>query len=123
MRPSERFYKFTDRPMTWTRAILTGFSLWVLIILILGQLPSWIIYKADQDVSQLISASKHLPFVNSAGLNSRQIQMARDIVANSVQMGALTVMLIVAYRWQEMKRKRTGSKGVQDVVKGYLPGK
>ncbi len=37
--------------------------------------------------------------------------------------GALVVMLVVAYFWQERKRKRTGGKGVQDVVKGYMPGK
>jgi hypothetical protein len=119
----ERIYKFTDRPMTWTRAILVGFGIWVFAILILGQLPSVIIYKADQYVAELINASKHLPFVNPDGLNPKQIEMLRDVVANSVQMGALTVMLIVAYFWQERKRKRTGGKGVQDVVKGYMPGK
>lgn len=109
--------------MTWTRAILVGFGIWVFAILILGQLPSVIIYKADQYVAELINASKHLPFVNPDGLNPKQIEMLRDVVANSVQMGALTVMLIVAYFWQERKRKRTGGKGVQDVVKGYMPGK
>ena len=35
----------------------------------------------------------------------------------------LTVMLIVAYFWQEKKRKRTGAKGHQDTVKGYMSGK
>ena len=49
--------------------------------------------------------------------------MIRDVVANAVQMGILTVMLGGAYFWQERKRKRTGGKGVQDVVKGYMPGK
>jgi hypothetical protein len=119
----DRLYRFTDRPMTWTRAILAGLAIWVLVILLLGQLPSWILYKSDQEIAQLISFSKHLPFVGKAGLNPKQIQIARDLVANGVQMGALTMMLVVAYRWQETKRKRTGSKGVQDVVKGYLPGK
>ena len=119
----ERIYKFTDRPMSWTRAILVGFAIWVFSILILGQLPSVIIYKADQYVAELINLSKHMPFVNKDGLNPKQIAMARDIVANGVQMGALTMMLIVAYFWQERKRKRTGGKGVQDVVKGYMPGK
>jgi hypothetical protein len=38
-------------------------------------------------------------------------------------MGILFAMLVGAYIWQEKKRKRTGSKGVQDVVKGYMPGK
>lgn len=119
----ERVYKFTDRPMTWTRAILTGLGIWVISIILLGQLPSWIIYKADQSVSTLIEWSKKIPLVNDDGLNPKQIEMIRDIVANGVQMGALVAMLVVAYFWQERKRKRTGSKGVQDVVKGYMPGK
>ena len=38
-------------------------------------------------------------------------------------MGILTVMLIGAYFWQERKRKRTGAKGLQDTVKGYMSGK
>jgi hypothetical protein len=119
----ERIYKFTDRPMTWTRAILVGFFIWVFAILVLGQVPSVIIYKADQYVAELINASKHIPGVNPDGLNPKQIEMLRDVVANGVQMGALVVMLVVAYFWQERKRKRTGGKGVQDVVKGYMPGK
>jgi hypothetical protein len=119
----ERVYKFTDRPMTWTRAILTGLGIWVIAIILLGQLPSWIIYKADQSVSTLIEWSKSIPLVNDEGLNPKQIEMIRDIVANGVQMGALVAMLVVAYFWQERKRKRTGGKGVQDVVKGYMPGK
>ena len=119
----ERVYKFTDRPMSWTRAILTGLVIWVIVILLLGQVPSWIIYKADHSVSSLIDFSKKLPFVHDEGLNPKQIEMIRDIVANGVQMGALVAMLVVAYFWQERKRKRTGGKGVQDVVKGYMPGK
>src|ERR687896_341926 len=104
----ERVYKFTDRPMSWTRAILTGLAIWVIVIILLGQLPSWIIYKADQSVSSIIEFSAKLPLVNDEGLNPKQIEMLRDVVANSVQMGALVVMLIVAYLWQEKKRKRTG---------------
>ena len=119
----ERVYKFTDRPMSWTRAILTGLVIWVIAIILLGQLPSWIIYKSDQSVSALIDFSTKLPLVNDEGLNPKQIEMIRDIVANGVQMGALVAMLVVAYFWQEKKRKRTGGKGVQDVVKGYMPGK
>jgi hypothetical protein len=119
----ERVYKFTDRPMSWTRAIVTGLVIWALAIILLGQIPSWIIYKSDQSVSALIDFSKKLPLVNDEGLNPKQIEMIRDVVANGVQMGALVVMLVVAYFWQEKKRKRTGGKGVQDVVKGYMPGK
>jgi hypothetical protein len=47
----------------------------------------------------------------------------RDLVANGVQMTILVAMLVVAYVWQEKKRKRTGGKGHQDTVKGYLSGK
>ena len=119
----DRVYKFTDRPMTWTRAILIGLLVWVVSIILLGQVPSLIIYKADQEIAALIEFSKSIPGVNEKGLNTTQIQIIRDIVANGVQMGALTVMLAGAYFWQKSKQKRTGAKGLQDPVKGYMSGK
>jgi hypothetical protein len=119
----DRVYKQTDKEMTWTRAIVLGTIIWIVGIALLAQLPSVIIYKADQYIAEIIEFSGKLPLVNDEGLNSKQIQMVRDIVANSVQMGLLVAMLVGAYIWQEKKRKRTGSKGVQDVVKGYMPGK
>ena len=119
----ERIYRFTDRPMTWTKALLLGLAIWIFAIVFLGQLPSVIIYKFDQYIAEIIEFSKNIPGVDKAGLNTVQVKIIRDIVANSVQMGILTAMLVVAYIWQERKRKRTGGKGIQDVVKGYMPGK
>jgi hypothetical protein len=119
----DRVYRITDRPLTWTGAILIGFAIWIFAILALGQLPSVIIYKFDQFVAQIIDFSKKIPGVNEAGLNTTQVRVVRDIVANFVQMNILVVMLVVAYKWQESKRKRTGSKGLQDPVRGYMPGK
>ena len=123
MNPKERFFKFMDRPMTWTRAIIFGTAIWVFSILSMGQLPSWIIYKFDQQVAQIIDFTKKIPLVNSEGLNPRQIEIVRDIVANTVQSGILIAMLVVAFFWQEMKRKRLGTKGLEDPVKGYMSGK
>jgi hypothetical protein len=120
---TDRIYGYTDRPMSWTRAIVLGTIIWAIAILVLGQLPSVIIYKADQYVAELIELSKSIPGVSEEGLNTIQIRMIRDIVANTVQIGALIVMLGAAYFWQQRKRKRTGGKGLQDVVKGYMPGK
>ena|SRR5688500_2795427 len=119
----DRVYRFTDKPMTWTRAILLGLLIWVVAIILLGQLPSVIIYKFDQYIAEIIDFTKKIPGVNEAGLNTIQIKMVRDIVANAVQMNLLIVMLVVAYKWQESKRKRTGAKGLQDPVRGYMPGK
>ena len=119
----ERVFKYTDAPMTWTKAIVLGTILWVFMILALGQLPSVIIYKFDQYIAQIVTFTQKLPLVEEAGLNTVQIKIIRDIVANSVQMGILTGILIVAYFWQEKKRKRLGTKGLTDPVKGYMPGK
>ena len=119
----ERVYRYTDAPMTWTKAIVLGTLLWVFMILTLGQLPSVIIYKFDQYIAQIIEFTQKLPLVEEEGLNTVQIKIIRDIVANSVQMGILTVILIVAYFWQKSKQKRLGSKGLSDPVKGYMPGK
>lgn len=119
----ERVFKYTDAPMTWTKAIVLGTILWVFMILALGQLPSVIIYKFDQYIAQIVDFTKKLPLVDEAGLNTIQIKIIRDIVANSVQMGILTMILVIAYFWQERKRKRLGTKGLTDPVKGYMPGK
>jgi hypothetical protein len=119
----ERVYRYTDKPMTWTRAIVVGTIIWAIAILLTGQLPSWIIYKADAEIAALIDFSKKIPGVNEEGLNTVQIKIVRDIVANTVQMGALVAMLVVAYFWQKSKQRRTGAKGLQDPVKGYLSGK
>jgi hypothetical protein len=119
----DRVFKYTDRPMSWTKAILIGFAIWVFSIIFLGQVPSVIIYKFDQYVAEIIEFSTKIPVVNDAGLNTRQVSILRDLVANGVQMGALLTMLVFAYFWQEKKRKRLGGRGVQDPVKGYLSGK
>jgi hypothetical protein len=119
----ERVYRYTDKPMTWTRAIVLGTIIWIIAIVLTGQLPSWIIYKADAEIAALIDFSKNIPGVNQEGLNTVQIKIVRDIVANTVQMGALVAMLVVAYFWQKSKQRRTGAKGLQDPVKGYLSGK
>jgi hypothetical protein len=119
----DRVFKYTDAPMSWTKAILIGFAIWIFSIIFLGQLPSVIIYKADQYVAEIIDFSKKIPMVNDAGLNTRQVQIARDLFANGVQITTLIAMLVFAYFWQEKKRKRVGGRGVQDPVKGYLSGK
>ena len=119
----ERLYRYTDRPMSWTKAILLGLGIWVLAVLFLGQVPSYMIYWADQNIDMLIEWSKSVPGVNPNGLNTIQIQIIRDIAANTVQMGLLVGALLFVYKWQESKRKRIGGKGPQDTVKGYMPGK
>jgi hypothetical protein len=119
----ERVYRVTDKPMTWTRAIVVGTIIWIIAILLTGQLPSWIIYKFDAEIATLIEWSQNIPGVSEEGLNTVQIKIIRDIVANTVQMGALVAMLVIAYYWQKNKQRRTGAKGLQDPVKGYLSGK
>ena len=119
----DRVYKFTDRPMTWTRAIIFGLLIWVFVILTTGQLPSYIIYFFDQKVATIIELSKNIPGVGDEGLNPKQIAIIRDLVANGVQMGFLVMILVVAYFWQKGKQKRLGQRGLQDPVKGYLSGK
>jgi hypothetical protein len=119
----ERVYRYTDRPMTWTRAIVLGSAIWAISILLLGQVPSYIIYWMDQQVAEIIEFTTNIPGVSDEGLNPKQIAMVRDIIANTVQIGALVVMLGAAYYWQKSKQKRTGAKGLQDPVKGYMSGK
>jgi hypothetical protein len=119
----ERVYKYTDKPMSWTRAIIFGTLIWVFTILTTGQLPSYIIYFFDQKVAEIIDFTTNIPGVADEGLNPKQIAIVRDLMANAVQMGFLVVMLAIAYFWQKSKQKRLGQRGLQDPVKGYLSGK
>lgn len=119
----ERVYAYTDRPMTWTRAVLLGLGIWVLLIILTGQIPSYFIYWVDTNVARVIDWTTKIPGVNSEGFNPKQVQIARDVIANGIQMGAFSVMLGAAYFWQKAKQKRTGQKGLQDTVKGYMSGK
>ena len=119
----ERFYKIVDAPMTWTRAILLGTAVWIYSIIMMGQIPSLIIYKTDQYVAEIIDFSKKIPLVNDNGLNPKQINIIRDIVANGFQINALIALLVFMYFWQKRKQKRTGAKSIEDPVKGYMPGK
>ena len=119
----ERFYKIVDAPMTWTRAILLGTAIWIYSIIFMGQIPSLIIYKTDQYVAEIIDFTTKIPVVNEEGLNPRQINIIRDIVANGFQVNALIILLVVMYQWQKRKQKRTGAKSLEDPVKGYMPGK
>ena len=119
----DRVYRYTDRPMTWTKAIILGFILWVVLIALVGQVPSLIIYKFDQYIAEIIDFTKKIPLVNDAGLNPVQVKLIRDLVANGVQMNFFIAILAIMYFWQENKRKRLGGKGIQDVVKGYMSGK
>ena len=120
----DRFvYRYTDRPMTWTKAILLGFFIWVGLIILTGQIPSLIIYKFDQYVAEIIEFSAEIPGVNEEGLNAKQVAIVRDVVANTVQNAFLIAFLAGAYFWQKSKQKRTGAKGLTDPVKGYMPGK
>jgi hypothetical protein len=119
----ERFYKIVDAPMTWTRAILLGTAVWIYSIIFMGQIPSLIIYKFDQYVAEIIEFTTNIPLVNDEGLNTTQIKIIRDIIANGFQINALIVLLVFMYQWQKRKQKRTGAKSIEDPVKGYMPGK
>ncbi len=123
MRLRDRFFRFTDAPFTWTRAILLGSAIWVFAIITMGQIPSLIIYKIDQYIAEIIEFTQKIPGVNEDGLNTQQIKMIRDMINNGVQLTFLAALLIFMYFWQEAKRKRTGGKGLEDPVKGYMSGK
>ena len=81
----ERFFKFTDAPFTWTRAVLVGSAIWIFAIITMGQIPSLIIYKFDQYIAEIIEFTQKIPGVNEAGLNTQQIKIIRDIVNNGFQ--------------------------------------
>lgn len=91
--------------LSWTQAILVGSWLLAISIVLIGDVPSRILYWFDS-THALVSAKLHFmqwqekPLANNPGY-----QLLADIVANSVQGIFFVAIAAGAYFWGEKHRK------------------
>jgi len=94
-----------DEKLTWTKAVLLGAWLLAISIVLIGDVPSRILYWFDS-THALISAKLHFmqwqekPLANNPGY-----QLLADIVANTVQGVFFVAIAAGAYFWGERHRK------------------
>lgn len=95
----------SNRRLTWTTAILLGSWLVAITVVLLGDVPSRILYWFDEQHAPLAERFAFLRFWEEDLGGNPGYQVVADIVANTVQ-GTLFVLICAgAYFWGERHRK------------------
>ncbi len=89
----------SERRLTWTGAIILGTVIGAIGILLIGELPSRMLYWFDANADQL-AERPGLGF-----LAGDQYIRIRDILVNSIQGTLFVVMIALTYFWGERHRK------------------
>ena len=97
--------KSLDKKLTWTTAVLLGAWLTAIAVVLMGDIPSRILYWFDEVHAPLAERFSFLRWWENDLGGNPGYQVVADIVANSVQ-GMLFVALCAgAYFWGERHRK------------------
>ena len=96
-----------DEKLTWTRAVLLGAWLFAITIVLIGDVPSRILYYFDSTHAQL---SESFPLLGK--VMERQLlgtipgyQVVADIIANTAQGMFVLIIAASAYFWGEKHRR------------------
>lgn len=105
--------------MTWTKAVLIGLGITVVLIIFLGFIPSYFTYWWEEQTDSVVE------IVHS--LTGQEIQEYTSVrIRDAVSMGYQTVVFVIAvgavYFVMEKRRRRLGQRGFEG-VKEYLSGK
>jgi hypothetical protein len=91
--------------MTWTQAVIVGSWLLAISIILIGEVPSRILYWFDS-THALFSAKLHFMQWQEKPLGGNPgYQLIADIVANTVQGIFFVIIAAGAYFWGERHRK------------------
>jgi hypothetical protein len=94
-----------DRKLTWTSAILLGSWLIAITIVLIGEVPSRVLYWFDRVHAPLAEQFTFLGFWEKDLGGNPGYQVVADIVANSVQGLFFVLIAAGAYFWGERHRK------------------
>lgn len=95
----------SDKKLTWTTAVLLGSWLTAIAVILLGDVPSRLLYYFDEQHSALAERFSFLQWWEGDVGGNPGYQLVADVVANSVQ-GMFFVMLAAgAYFWGEKHRR------------------
>jgi RsiW-degrading membrane proteinase PrsW (M82 family) len=95
----------SNKKLTWTTAILLGSWLVAITVVLLGDVPSRILYWFDAQHAPLAERFTFLQFWESDIGGNPGYQLVADIVANTVQGIFFVIIAAAAYFWGEKHRK------------------
>jgi hypothetical protein len=101
----------SKRKLTWSTAVLLGGWLIAITIVLIGEVPSRILYWFDQAHSPLAERFAFLRFWEKDLGGNPGYQVVADIVANTVQGMFFIAIVAGAYFWGERHRKGGKFKG------------
>lgn len=95
----------SNRKLTWTTAVLLGSWLTAITIVLIGDVPSRILYWFDAQHAPLAERFTFLQFWEGDLGGNPGYQVVADIVANSAQGLFFVLLCAAAYFWGERHRK------------------
>jgi hypothetical protein len=100
-----RFVVRSEKKLTWTSAILLGSWLIAITIILIGEVPSRILYWFDSNHAGLAEQFPILGFMENDLGGNPGYQVVADIVANTAQGLFFVIICAGAYFWGEKHRK------------------
>lgn len=111
----------SKREMTWTKAVLFGLVLTVILLIFLGFIPSlfryWWAGNAQKVVEPFMADTLSIELKDPYTL-----VRIHDAISMGYQTTVFALPVAATYFIMEKRRKRMGLRGSEG-VKGYLPGK
>ena len=95
----------SNKKLTWTTAILLGSWLTAISVVLIGDVPSRILYWFDEQHAPLAERFTFLRFWEEDLGGNPGYQVIADVVANTVQGVFFIIIAAGAYFWGERHRK------------------
>lgn len=95
----------SNKKLTWTTATLLGGWLTAVTVILLGDVPSRILYWFDQTHADLAERFGFLQWWEGIVGGNPGYQIVADIIANTVQGVFFVIIAALAYFWGERHRK------------------
>ncbi len=95
----------SERKLTWTTATLLGGWLTAITVILLGDIPSRLLYWFDQNHATLAERFAWLRWWENVVGGNPGYQLVADVVANTVQGVFFVIIAALAYFWGERHRK------------------
>ncbi len=97
--------KSSEKRLTWTTAIIVGSWLFAITIILVGDIPSRLLYWFDANHTALADKFHFLKWWEKNLGGNPGYQLVADIVANTVQGVFFVAIAVGAYFWGEKHRK------------------
>ena len=97
--------KSSEKRLTWTTAVIVGSWLFAITIILVGDIPSRLLYWFDANHTALADKFHFLRWWEKNLGGNPGYQLVADIVANSIQGVFFVAICVGTYFWGEKHRK------------------